>query len=71
MPDSKSGRAFLQRYGLIQQDAGPNPRFSPGSLLVNPIPLEAPLPQPELRVDTRDGNRPEGDGTITQPWPHI
>ena len=71
MPDSKSGRSFLQRHGLIQQDAGPNPRFSPGKLLINTIPLEAPLPLPELRIDSTVGAKPAGDGTITQSWPHI
>lgn len=68
MPFSKSGLAFVRRYGLLDESMRPAPRLDVSALLVHTYPLaDPPLPsQPTLR--DLDGD-PRPDRNVTRPWP--
>jgi hypothetical protein len=68
MYDSKSGLTFLQRSGLIQAYVNPEPRLQPCNLLAHNLPLEAPLPPPDVVQLVRESEAP--DRYAARPWPH-
>ena len=69
MPDTKSGVSFLERSGLLMAYRNPSPRFSPSELLVHSIPLQAPLPLPELQRGLEGSPAAPARGQ-TKNWPH-
>jgi hypothetical protein len=61
--------AFLHRSGLVPCHVNPEPRISPQQLLIHRLPLQPPLPLPELQgyLD----NEPQApDRGVSQAWPH-
>mgnify|MGYP000961812546 CR=1 FL=1 len=68
MYDQKSGRAFLERTGLIPAHSNPEPRLAPCTHLVHTIPLQAPLPPPALTQLAWEAYAP--DRYQAQAWPH-
>ena len=69
MPDTKSGVNFLERSGLLFAYRNPAPKISPLDFLVHSIPLEAPLPLPELQRGLEGSPAAPSRGQ-TKEWPH-
>lgn len=64
------GRAFLERTGIMATVVAPLPRYSPELSGVHTMPLEPPLPQPELLSRTAQSSEAlPGEGEV-QAWPH-
>lgn len=70
MFDRKSGLSFLQRSGIIPTHKNPEPRIEPGALKVHSLPLEAPLPLPNLMYPFEGDLAPPDRGS-TLNWPHL
>lgn len=69
MYDKKSGQMFLQRSGIIPTHKNPEPRIEPRALIVHSLPLEPPLPLPNL-LYPEDGDYSPPDRGQTVAWPH-
>ena len=68
MEISRSARLYEERKGLRVTRRGPGPRLGLKDNLVHQIPMEPPLPLPDL-LPLQNGHPPPDAGRIDV-WPH-
>jgi hypothetical protein len=66
----RSGKNYQERKGpeLRNTRRGPGFMWSPTQNATHSLPLDAPLPLPDLLHDDPSQSAPEGQ--LTKPWPH-
>ena len=65
---SKSAKLFQERSGLIRTIRGPLPYYVIGANKAHDVPVQAPLPLPQL-LGLKQGD-PSPDRGAAQEWPH-
>lgn len=63
-----SAKVFLERIGLFTTRRRPRPRFQPDLLSIHTLPLQFPLPLPEVQLQDGVDGTPPPDRGRTQEW---